>query len=177
MTDTVDMNRADEDVVDVEECAIAGVIVPEGSKYRVRINDKKYKFSDPVVTGQQILDKARLRPADEHIVFQVLNDGMLEEIRPDETVDLHRPGLERFITFKSDRSFRFVLDGRKFEWGAPEITGLTLKRLAEVDPETYDVWLEVRGEEDRKIDDKETVRLDAPGVEKFFTGKKTTTEG
>ena len=177
MTDNVEVERSDDGAVDIEDCALAGVPPSDANAYRVRVDDKKYKFSDPVVIGRQILDKARLRPAEEYLVFQVLNDGMLEEVRLDEEVDLRRPGLERFITFKSDRSFRFVLDGRRFEWGAPEITGLTLKRLAEVDPETYDVWLEVRGEDDRKIDYKEIVRLDTPGVEKFFTGKKTTTEG
>ena len=167
----------DDDIVDVEECALAGTSVREARKYRIRVNDRRYKFNDPKITGQQILDKARLRPAVEYIIFQFLNDGMLEEIRPDEVVDLRRPGLERFITFKSDRSFRFTIDGRKFDWGAPEITGLTLKALGEVDPETYDVWLEVRNEEDKKIENKETARLDDKGVEKFFTGKKTTTEG
>lgn len=167
----------DNEVIDIEECALSGVTVPDARSFRIRIDDKRYEVADPVITGRQILDKARLRPADEHLIFQVLNDGMLEEVRLDETVDLRRPGLERFITFKSDRSFRFVIDGRRFEWGAPEITGMTLKNLAEVDPETYDVWLEVRGEEDRKVENKEYVRLDTPGVEKFFTGKKTTTEG
>lgn len=166
-----------DELADVEEHALSGTQIPEARHYRIRIDSERYKVSDPVITGRQILDKAQLRPADEHLVFQVLNDGMLEEIRLDETVDLRRPGLERFITFKSDRSFRFVIDGRRFEWGAPEITGMTLKNLAEVDPETYDVWLEVRGQEDRKIENKEYVRLDTPGVEKFFTGKKTTTEG
>lgn len=166
-----------EELVDVEEHALSGTRGPDARQYRIRIDDKRYKVADPVITGRQILDKARLHPADEYLVFQVLNDGMLEDIRLDETVDLRRPGLERFITFKIDRSFRFVIDGRRFEWGAPEITGMTLKNLAEVDPETYDVWLEVRGEEDRKIENKECVRLDTPGVEKFFTGKKTTTEG
>lgn len=141
------------------------------------INDSTHRFSDPIVTGQQILEAARLFPADEYLIFQGLDDGQLEEIRLDESVDLRREGRERFITFKSDRSFRFTLDGRRFEWGLPFITGLQLKKLAGVDPATYGVWLAQRVGDDRLIGNKERVDLEAVGVERFFTGIDTTTEG
>ncbi|MGI2908817.1 multiubiquitin domain-containing protein [Tolypothrix sp. VBCCA 56010] len=149
---------------------------PLAQRYVVRIDDRSYKVHDPVITGGQLLDEASKRPVDEYLIFQVLHNGQLEEIT-DETVDLRAPGIERFITCKSDRSFRFVIDGRRFEWGAPIITGLKLKELAGVDPKSYGVWLEVHGAEDRPIADNESVDLQAPGVERFFTGKKTTTEG
>jgi len=64
---------------------------------------------------------------DEYLISLILRGGQLEDIRLDETVDLQRPGVERFLTWRSDRSFRFVIDGRRFEWGAPYITGLKLK--------------------------------------------------
>ncbi len=150
---------------------------PLAQRYVVRIDDRSYKVNDPVITGSQLLDEALKRPVDEYLIFQFVHGGQLEEIRLDETVDLRAPGVERFITWKSDRSFRFVIDSRRFEWGAPIITGLKLKELAGVDPKSYGVWLEVRGAEDRPIADNESVDLQAPGVERFFTGKKTTTEG
>lgn len=145
--------------------------------YRVKIDEQTYSVADPVITGVQLLDIAGKRPSDEYLIFELLPGGQLEEIRLDETVDLRQRGVERFITWRSDRSFRFVIDGRRFEWGAPLITGLKLKQLAGVDTQTYGVWLEVRGGEDRPVDDTEAVDLQAPGVERFFTGKKTTTEG
>lgn len=145
--------------------------------YRVQIDGQVHAVDDPVITGAQLLAVAGKRPADEFLVFQILRDGQIEEIRLDETVDLRKPGLERFTTSKSDRSFRLVIDGRRFEWGAPFITGLKLKQLAGVDPQSYGVWLEVLGGEDRPIENTETVDLQDPGVERFFTGKKTTTEG
>lgn len=145
--------------------------------YRVKIDQAAYAVADPVITGLQLLDTAGKRPSDEYLIFFLLPDGQLEEIRLDETVDLRQRGIERFITWRSDRSFRFVIDGRRFEWGAPLITGLKLKQLAGVSPQAYGVWLEVRGGEDRPVDNTETVDLQAPGVERFFTGKKTTTEG
>jgi len=143
--------------------------------YRVLIDDDEYSLNDPIVTGQQLLDTARKRPADEHLIFQLLQDGQLEDIRLDETVDLRQPGIEKFITWKSDRSFRFVIDGRQFEWGAPIITGYKLKDLAEVDPRSYSVWLEVRGGEDRLISDRDFVNLDGEGTERFFTKVKNIT--
>lgn len=145
--------------------------------YRIQIDGQTYSVEDPVITGLQLLDLVGKRPADEYLVFQLLQGGQLEEIRLDETTDLRKPGLERFITFQSDRSFRLVIDGRRFEWGRPLINGLELKKLAGVDPATYGIWLEVRGAEDRAIADNELVDLQQPGAERFFTGKKTTTEG
>ncbi|MCK5911078.1 MAG: multiubiquitin domain-containing protein [Caulobacter sp.] len=145
--------------------------------FEVAINDATHAFRDPVVTGEQILQAARQFPTDQHLVFQLLADGQLEELRLDETVDLREPGREKFITFKSDRSFRFTLDGRRFEWGLPFITGLQLKRLAGVDPNTYGVWLAQRVGDDRLIGNTEQVDLTAEGVERFFTGIDTTTEG
>jgi len=145
--------------------------------FRVKIDENAYAVTDPVITGLQLLDTAGQRPSDEFLIFSLLPGGQLEEIRLDETVDLRQQGIERFITWRSDRSFRFVIDGRRFEWGAPVITGLKLKQLAGVDPETYAVWLEVRGGEDRRVENTETVDLRREGVERFFTGKKTTTEG
>jgi hypothetical protein len=93
--------------------------------YQIQIDEKPYIVNDPMITGLQLLDLVGKRPADEYLMFQVLQGGQLEEIRLDETTDLHKPGLERFITFESDRSFRLVIDGRRFEWGRPLIDGLT----------------------------------------------------
>jgi len=171
-------------VTDAHECDIEewsktekGLRPDQAKKFRIRIDGEKFKTEDPMVTGRQILDLASIRPAEEHLVFQILKSGMLEEIRLDETVDLRTPGLERFKTFKSDASYRFMMDGRRFEWGATEITGLTLKKLAGVDPNSFDVWLEIKGQEDQLVENTDFVDLTAKGIEKFFTGKKTTTEG
>lgn len=165
-------------VCNIEEFASSGNGLPSYcSSYRIRIDEECYEVSDPVITGRQLLDEAATRPVDEHLIFQYLHNGQLEEIRLDETVNLRKPGLEKFLTFKSDRSFRLVIDGRRFEWGAPLITGYKLKQLAQVDPKTYGIWLEVRGDEDRLVADNELIDLQEEGVERFFTGVMTTTEG
>jgi Multiubiquitin len=145
--------------------------------YKFSIDDQNHISDDPIVTGQQLLDLAGKRPSDQFLVYQVLPNGQMEGLRPDETVDLTRSGVERFLTYQSDRAFFFTLDGQKIEWPAATITGRKLKDLAKVDPATYEVWQEVRGADDRAIEDRELVSLEATGTERFFTGKKTTTEG
>lgn len=145
--------------------------------FQIRINDQPFEVRDPVVTGRQILDLAAKRPASEFIVLQFLPDGLLEEIRLEESTDLRERGVERFITFESDRIFRFTLDEREFVWGAPLISGAKLKELAGIDPAKFDVWQEVRKSDDRLFDDKEKANLDEKGTERFFTAAKTTTEG
>ena len=57
------------------------------------------------------------------------------------------------------------------------ITGRTLKKLAGVDPSTFDVWQEVPMAQDKKIGNREEANLEEKGTERFFTAKKTTTEG
>ena len=145
-------------------------------QFKVVIDDEVFIFNDPIVTGNQLLTVAKKFPTDEHIIFQHLENGQFEDIRPEETVDLTQPGAGRFKTFKSAESYRFTVDGRQFEWGAPEISGRKLKDFAEVDPDTFDVWLEVRGPgDDILIADTDIVRLDDPGIERFYTAQASIT--
>ena len=176
------MTFSADSVEDIQDAARAGRPVRDHGPYAIAIGNEKLDYrkavvDDPVPIGVQILELAGARPADEHIVFQVLASGLLEELRPDETTDLRTAGIEKFLVFRSDRSFRFELDGRVFEWGGNFISGLTLKKLAQVSPAEYGVWLEVRGSDDRPIGDTELVDLSAKGIERFFTGIVKTTEG
>ena len=144
---------------------------------QIKIDGQPFEVRDPIITGRQVLDLAGKRPPSDFVVLQYLPDGLLEHVRLEETTDLRAKGVERFITFESDRVFRFTLDEREFAWGAPRISGAKLKELAGVDPAKFDVWEEVRKSDDRLIDDKEEANLDDKGTERFFTAAKTTTEG
>jgi hypothetical protein len=150
---------------------------PAKQGLQININGELFEVRDPVITGRQVLDLAGERPASDYVVLQYLPDGLLEHIRLEETTDLRAKGVERFITFKSDRIYRFTLDEREFDWGAALISGAKLKELAGVDPAKFDVWQEVQKSDDRLIGDKELANLDEKGTERFFTATKTTTEG
>lgn len=145
-------------------------------QYEIQIAGQSLQYvaktvDDPVVTGSQILIAVGAHPAGEFLVFQVLRSGALEVVRPEEAVDLRSADAEKFIVFRSDRSFRFFLDERAFDWGASHISGATIKRLAEVQGESTDVWLDTAGGHARLIDDKELVDLASPGTERFVTRK------
>ena len=169
------------EVEDIFICITEGRKPREYGPYLIAVGDEKLDFrgvqiEDPVPTGRQILTASDARPVDEHLVFQILRGGDLEELRLDETTDLREGKVERFLVFKSTESFRIEVDNRRFEWGACAISGHVLKRLVDA-PEAYGVWLEMRGEPDRPIDDNELVPLDGKGLERFFTGPVQTTEG
>jgi hypothetical protein len=176
------MNQTTSDVEDLAEAYAADRAIRPHGPYRVEVGDETLSFrhiviADPVPTGRQVLEAAGLHPAAEYSVFQWLKGGQLEGLRLDETTDLRSRGVEKFLIFHSDRSFRFDLDGSVFDWGTGRVLGRVLKALAKVDPETYGVWQEVPGKDDLAISDDKFADLTSQGVERFFTGIVKTTEG
>lgn len=164
----------DADVEDVGSALSAGREVREHGPYRVLIGDEGLDYrpaviNDPVPTGEQVLEAAGLRPLDDFLLYQVLSNGLLELIRPSETTDLRHAGVEKFLAFKSDRSFRLFIDNRAQDWGGQRISGYTLKKLAGVDPLTHDVFLVVVGNDDELIEDRDLFDLARLGVEHFAT--------
>jgi len=143
-----------------------------------QLHEQHVDLSDPVPTGRQILQAAGIRSVDEYSICAILPSGDFEDLRLDETYDLHGRGAARFVIFRTDRAFKFTIDDRQLEWGKPCITGRILKALAVVPVETYDVYLEVRGGgQDVLIRDTDEVDLSKPGIEHFITVICATTEG
>ncbi len=168
------MEKFEDGVEDVYAAVAAGRSVREHGPFGIHIGDQFMQFvpkvvDDPVVTGSQILGLAGSRPVSDFLVFQVKRDGVLEMVRPEEAVDLRSAGTEKFLVFRSDRSFRFYLDERAMDWGASMISGGTIKRLAGVSADTTDVWLDAAGGTDRVIENKDMVDLADLGAERFVT--------
>ncbi len=164
----------DVDIEDVCLAVLAGREVRAHGPYRVQIGDENLDYrpaviSDPVPTGEQVLQAAGLSPVDNFLLFQVLKNGLLELISPSETTDLRHAGVEKFLAFKSDRSFRFFINGQAQDWGGQRINGHTLKKLAGVEPQTHDLYLVIVGEEDELIKDLDFFDLSRPGAEHFAT--------
>ena len=159
---------------DIEACTAEGRKPRQRGPYRIMIGDADLKFldvriNDPVPTGRQVLEKADLHPATDYLLFAWQKDGVLDMIRLDETVDIFHRGVEKFLAFHSDRSFLFVLDDRRFTWGAPTILGRVLKALAGVDTEKHGVWVEQQDKADRLVADVESVSLAGDALERFRT--------
>src|SRR5205814_8225559 len=131
---------------------------------------------DPMPVGRQILEAVDAKPIEEFSIFAMLPNGDFEDVRLDEPYDLRVHGTEKFIVFRTDRLFKFTIDNRQMEWGKPLISGLIVRRLAAVGDD-YAVYLEVRGGQDREINDTDIIDLSKPGIERFITLIKETTEG
>lgn len=78
---------------------------------------------------------------------------------------------------KPPKGYHILVDHRPHDWPNPVITGMEVKQLAGVDALTFEVWQDVSGPDDKFIADTDRVDLTENGTEKFFTIKKTTTEG
>ena len=120
-------NQTEQQIEDIEEAALACRPVRPHGPWRIRIGDEHLDFrafviDDPVPTALQLLEFVGARPPEEYMVFQLLRGGELEELRPTETTDLRKSGVERFLVFKGSASYRFELDGRVVEWGKPVIS-------------------------------------------------------
>ncbi|EJM62343.1 hypothetical protein PMI30_04660 [Pseudomonas sp. GM50] len=162
----------DFEVEDVAAAILAGREVRDHGPYKIQIGNEGLDYrtlviADPVPTGQQVLEIAELRPVDDYLLFQVLSNGRLELLSPSETTDLRQAGIEKFLAFKSDRSFRFFIDGHAQDWGGQRISGRTLKQLAGVDAQKYDIFLVIPGDDDELIEDRDLFDLARPGVEHF----------
>ena len=129
---------------------------------------KGFQTNDPMPTGRDLVELAQLHPIEAYVVLQLLPSGDLEDLRPNETVDLRTSGIERFVIAHSDRTFRLVLVDKTLEWPASPINGITLKRLGNQKVDAVAVFLEHQDQPDLEIGDHEIVELAKPGVERFY---------
>lgn len=162
----------DLEIEDVAAALAAGRQVRDHGPYKIQIGNENLEYrplviTDPVPTGRQVLEEAGFRPVDEYLLYQLLTNGHLDLLSPGGTTDLRLAGIEKFLAFKSDRSYRFFIDGQAQDWGAQRISGRTLKQLAGVDAQKYDIFLVVPGDDDELIEDRDLFDLARPGVEHF----------
>lgn len=133
-------------------------------------NPRSARIDDDRVTGRQIAEAVGFNSIDEVIVLQQLPSGALEELRPEEIVDLIQPGAERFFVIEGDSTFRFFLDGLKLEWPRAKVSASTLLRLARKGDE-FEVMQRREDEPDKVLDDDDLVDLSSEGTEHFTTRK------
>lgn len=149
--------------------------VPDRSDFRGRLievadttlNFRSLVIADSTPTGAQLAAAAGFAPAQQAIVLQILANGELEDIRPDEQVDLrHSEG--RFVIVESDRTFYFTVEGRRFDWPARIVSGALVCKLANV-PDGKALYLQRTSQPDRLIGPHDLIDLAGSGIESFMT--------
>lgn len=161
---------------DLGEALREGRALRPARAYRIRFAQDGLNFcnldvTDPVPLGRQILTAAGRDPQDGYSLFAILPSGDFEDVRLDEPFDLRERGAERFVAFQTDRDFKLTLNEHQLEWGKPAIGGAALYTLANIGDDE-EVFLEVRGGEDRLIEPADLIDLTAPGIERFITAPR-----
>jgi len=145
----------------------------ESAKFCVVVDDRNLNLPEPVWTGRQLLELTDHRPPEEFLLYKLGEHNLMEDIGLDESVDVRKPGIERFVTFRSDRSFRFLLNGQRQDWGAPRISQANLHRLAEAGSD-YTIWFEPAAGEPRELQPGDLVDLTGSEVERFHSERRIT---
>jgi hypothetical protein len=89
-----------EDTVDLEAYFAARRAVPQGKKYRIRIDKQHYTVHVHKMTGRQILALTDKTP-EKFLLRQKLHQSV-EPIGPDQEVDFTASGIERFMTIPNE---------------------------------------------------------------------------
>lgn len=140
----------------------------------VEISDLSLSFRsvtihDRTPTGAQLASAAGFKPSQNAVVLQFLENGELEDIRPQEVANLHQS--LKFIIVESDRSLRLTIDGVRFDWPCHSITGAVLRRLGEI-PDDKQLLQQMTDEADRVIGRLQWVSLESAGVESFISRER-----
>lgn len=172
-------NHPDSNYDDVGTAIREGRQLRPSGPYRVFIagadlNFRPILMADPVPLGRQLLASAGLNPEKGYSLFAILTSGDFEDVRLDEPFDLRGRGAERFVTFDTDRTFKFTLNERQLMWGNPDIPGSALYIFGNVGDRDA-VFREVRGGSDQLIEPSDVINLSAAGIERFITAPKPST--
>ncbi|MEQ9145533.1 MAG: multiubiquitin domain-containing protein [Parvibaculaceae bacterium] len=144
--------------------------------YSLRIGDGELNFSeheiaDPIVTIEQILELGGARPPDEFDVYEFRRNGTLARLGTDDSADLRGEEIESFLIFRTDRAFRLIINGERYDWGARHISGKALREIANI-ADDMAIWEERRDEPDHEIADIDLIDLDRKGTEQFYSRQR-----
>lgn len=158
-------------MTDVSEAALNRA----GVHRTIQVADQALVFrpvaiDDATPTGAQLAAAAGFHPAQTTAVLQIAVNGEMEDIQPDQVVDLAGVTGE-FVIVATDRLYFLKVDGERFEWPCRIVSGAVVRKLGRVGPD-QDLYLERPDRPGRLITDRHLVDLDEAGVETFQSRKR-----
>jgi Multiubiquitin len=118
------------------------------------------------ITGSQLRKAASV--SEDFLIFLKV-EGLDEEIKNDDKIDLARFGIEHFYTVNRNPTFKFTIDEKHYKW-TKFITGKELRKLGDIPPD-FSIFLKVQGK-DEEVEDSEKVDLARIGIEHFYSKHK-----
>ena len=85
-----------EDLADLEHHAKQGHEPPRAKIYRFKVNETICEWPKDTITGRQILEKAKLTPAENYTLREKVVGSVPRKVELDEVVHLRKLGLEKF---------------------------------------------------------------------------------
>ena len=136
--------------------------------YSTTVNGVSVKFAKPEREGARILEKAGFEPAGDYVLILFTRRGS-RSIGLDETVNLALAGTEAFRAFRSDRIYRFTLNGSGFEWGASKLPLQELRDSGHIG--RHDVVVLERDGDEIELPHDGVINLAPHGTEHLHTEK------
>ena len=135
--------------------------------YNENLDERDARFHEQATTGRQLLQALGIdgQDADATVIVKQVASGETAEVRLDEVIDLALAENHRLFIMKSDRMYRFVLDGGQMEWPRADIDEALLKMLSRTRGDV-EVIQELAGGE-KVIGEGERISLAPTGVEHF----------
>ena len=93
-----------DEIADLEEYAARGEQPPRCRGYRIRVNRERFVVYEEKPTRETILTTAGLTPVDTWTLRLIVRGCKPELIKEGESVDLTRPGVEKFKALPRDQT-------------------------------------------------------------------------
>jgi len=93
-----------QNIIDIEEFSKENKPIPQGCKYKIKIDKAKYVVDQSTITGREILELAGKTPYTKWQLNQRLKGGSVIKVGYDDVVDLTTPGIEKFQTLPLDQT-------------------------------------------------------------------------
>jgi hypothetical protein len=97
-------NKSEASVIDIEQYAKEGKIVPPGHHYIITVDRHKFTVKQECLTGREILVLAGKNPPERFQLNQRLKGGKVVKIGYDQKVCFTEPGIEKFMTIPLDQT-------------------------------------------------------------------------
>ncbi len=135
------------------------------NSYKLVIDGRTIEWSK-FITGAELRKAASI--SEDFLIFLKV-EGLDEEIKNDDKIDLARFGIEHFYSVNRHPIFKLTIDGKYHKW-TKFITGIELRKLGDIPPD-FSVFLKVQGK-DEEIENDEKVDLARLGIEHFYSKSK-----